>query len=221
MAAKVKTWVWVVAAIVVVGILGLVAMAAIGFYFASQHIDTRVASPASAARDFEAVRARFTGQKPLIELDDNGRFVRANTDRPVPAHASSPEKLHVLAYDPDDGRIVQLSIPFWLLRLKAGGASIDFNGREMDFEDLRVTVADLERFGPTLIAEHKAPDGSHVIVWSQWRVLPREHPLSSVRDGGSETPAFRPKFEPADPACFLRLPLETEEGPWSPSGLDT
>jgi hypothetical protein len=75
--------------------------------------------------------------------------------------------VHVLAYDPDEGRLVRLSIPFWLLRLKTGNASIDFNGRKMDLDDLRLSVDDLERFGPTLIAEHKTPEGSHVIVWSQ------------------------------------------------------
>jgi hypothetical protein len=37
----------------------------------------------------------------------------------------------------------------------------------MDLDDLRLSVDDLERFGPTLIAEHKTPEGSHVIVWSQ------------------------------------------------------
>ena len=167
MAGKVKAWIWIVLAIVVVGILGIVAMAGVGFYFASKHIDTRAASPASAAKDFEEVRARFSGQPPLIELDDRGHFVRAHTDRPTPANVKAPEHLNVLAYDPDDGRIVRLTIPFWLLRLKMGNANIDFNGRQMDLDDLRLKVEDLERFGPTLIAEHKAPDGSHVIVWSQ------------------------------------------------------
>jgi hypothetical protein len=167
MAGKVKTWVWVVIAIVVVGILGLVAMAGVAFYFASQHIETRSVSPATAAKSFEEVRARFTGQPPLIELDDRGRFLRAHTNRPIPPLVKAPDLLNVLAYDPDDGQIVRLSIPFWLLRLKTGGASIDFNGRQMDLEDLKLSVADLERYGPTLIAEHKSPDGSHVIVWSQ------------------------------------------------------
>lgn len=167
MAGRVKTWVWIVIAIVAVGVLGLVALAGVGFYFASQHIDTRTISPAGAAKEFETVRARFIGQPPLIELDDRGRFVRAHTDRKVPDQVKAPEHLNVLAYDADEGRLVRLTIPFWLLRLKAGGASIDFNGREMDLKDLRLTVEELERFGPTLIAEHKASDGAHVIVWSQ------------------------------------------------------
>lgn len=167
MAVKVKTWIWIVAAVVIVGILGLVAMAGVGFYFASQHIDTRTASPSSAAKEFEDVRAQFQNQPPLIELDDRGHFRRANTRRTPPAAVKSPEQLHVLAYDPDDGRIVRLNIPFWLLRLKMAGATVDFNGRQMDLEDLKLSIEDLERYGPTLIAEHRAPDGSHVIVWSQ------------------------------------------------------
>jgi hypothetical protein len=167
MASKVKTWVWVVMAIVVVGILCLVAMAGFGFYYASRHIQTRAASPESAARDFDEIRARFSGQQPLIELDERGRFLRAHTDRKAAAQSRTPETVNVLAYDADERRLVRLSIPFWLLRLKTGNASIDFNGRKMDLEDLRLSVDDLERFGPTLIAEHKTPEGSHVIVWSQ------------------------------------------------------
>ena len=167
MAGKVKTWVWVVVALVVVGILGLVAVVGFGFYFASQHIETRAASPGSAAKAFDEVRERFTGQLPLIELDDRGRFRRAHTTRPAPAKVNAPEHLHVLAYDADDGQVVRLRVPFWLLRLKVGGGGINFNGRQMDLEDLRLSVDDLERYGPTLIAEHKAADGSHVIVWSQ------------------------------------------------------
>lgn len=167
MAGKVRTWVWVVVAIVVVGILGIVAMAGLGFYFFSRHIDTRAASPSSAAREFDQVRERFSGQQALIELDERGRFRRGNTDRPKPSTTAPPEYLYVLAFDPDDGRIVRVSVPFWLLRLKTGGTSIDFNGNRMDLEDLKLTVEDLERFGPTLIVDHKTPEGERVLVWSQ------------------------------------------------------
>jgi hypothetical protein len=167
MAGRVKTWVWVVIAVVVVGILGVITMAGVGIYFFSQHIDTRSASPIVAARDFDEVRKRFDGQKPLIELDERGRFLRANPDRPSPANPRAPDNLYVLAFDPDDGRIVRVTIPFWLLRLKAGGTTIDFNGNAMDLEDLKLSVEDLERFGPTLIVDHRETSGDRVLVWSQ------------------------------------------------------
>ena len=170
MAGKVKTWVWVVIGVAVVCVLGLVAMAGIGFYFVSQHIETQAATPASAAKEFDAVKSSFAGQVPLIELDREGKFLRAHTDRPAAVRADVPNQLHLLAFDPSDGRsgrIVRFSLPFWFLRMKAGNATIDLNGNRMDLEDLRLTVEDLERYGPTLIVDHMAPDGERVLVWSK------------------------------------------------------
>jgi hypothetical protein len=167
MAGKVKAWVWVVVAIVVIGVLGVVAMAGIGLYFFSQHVETRTVSSANAARDFEQVTLRFAGEKPLIELDDHGRYLRSNTDRTPPPNVKPPESINVMAFDPNDGRIVRLTIPFWLVRMKMRGATIDLNGKHMDLEDLRLTAEDLERFGPTLIVDHKSGSGERVLVWSQ------------------------------------------------------
>lgn len=170
MAGKVKTWVWVVLAVVIVGTLGVIAIAGIGVYFFSQHIDTKTASPAVAARDFEQVTTRFTGQKPVIELDEQGRYLRSNRDRPAPQNAKPPDTLEIMAFDPDDGRIVHINIPFWLLRMKSRGMSgttIDINGNRVNLEDLKLTVEDLERFGPALIVDHRSHSGERVLVWSQ------------------------------------------------------
>jgi flagellar basal body-associated protein FliL len=166
MAVKIKTWVWIIVGIVGVCILGAIAMAGVGFYFFAKHFDTHSATPASAARDFDEIKARLAGQTPLIELDDHGRYLRSNTDRKPVANARPPESLYVLAFDPDDQRVVKVTIPFWLLRLKTRG-TVDFNGRRMDLEDLKLTVEDLERFGPTLIVDHRASSGERVLVWSQ------------------------------------------------------
>lgn len=167
MAAKGRTWVWVVVGIVVLCILGVVAMAAAGLYFFSQNIDSREVSPAIASREFEDIREKFTGQKPLIELDSRGRLLRTNPDRPSQDHPRRPDTLHVLAFDPEDGRIVNVTVPFWLLRFKMGSTTIDFNGDRMDLEDLKLTVEDLERLGPTLIVDHTVVGGERVLVWSQ------------------------------------------------------
>jgi hypothetical protein len=166
MAGRIKTWVWVVIAIVVFCIVGAVAVAGMGYYFFTKHFDTKVTSPARATVEFEQVKAQFTGQKPLIELDERGRFLRANPDRPSQPDNRRPDQLFVLAFDPDDERIVKVTIPFWLLRLKAHGP-VDFNGGKLELEDLKLTVEDLERFGPTLIVDHKSSGGERVLVWSQ------------------------------------------------------
>ena len=166
MAGKVRTWVWVLVAVVVIGILGIIALAGAGIYFFSQHIDTKTQSPAGAAREFEQIRARFTGQKPLIELDERGRYLRSHTDRQAAPGSKTPDALHVMAFDPDDARVVRVEIPFWLLRLKLRGG-IDFNGRRMELDDLKLTVEDLEGYGPALVVDHQGAAGERVVVWSQ------------------------------------------------------
>jgi hypothetical protein len=169
MAGKVKAWMWVVVAVIAIGILSIIAIAGIGVYFFSRHIETRSVSAAAATSEFEQVKARFSGQKALIELDDHGRYLRSNTDRPAPRNAKMPDELEVMAFDPDDARIVHIRIPFWLLRMKARGmegGTIDFNGNRMNLEDLKLTVEDLERLGPALVVDHRSGSGERVLVWS-------------------------------------------------------
>ena len=167
MAVKVRTWVWVIVGVVTVGILCVIAMAAAGIYYFTQNIEARKASPTVAASEFDAVRARFRGQKPLIELDERGRFLRSNVDRPSPDNPARVEKLHVLAFDPDDEGLVKVTVPFWLLRMKMGNSRVDFGGSRVDLEDLKLTVQQLERFGPTLILDQTNSGGDRVLVWSQ------------------------------------------------------
>src|SRR3954468_1945665 len=104
MAGRVKAWIWGVISVVVVGVLCVGPVAGVGLVFFSQHVETRTASPANAARDFEQVKARFAGQKPLVELDEHGRYLRSNTDRTAPPNAKPPESINVMAFDADDGR---------------------------------------------------------------------------------------------------------------------
>jgi hypothetical protein len=166
-AVKVKTWVWVVIGVMAVGVLLVIAMAGAGFYYFARNIEATQATAEVAATEFDAVRARFKGQRPLIELDERGRLLRSNTDRPAPPDARRPDALYVLAFDPDDGGMVKVTVPFWLLRLKMGGSTIDLSGNRVQLEDLKLTVEDLERFGPTLVLDQTNAGGDRVLVWSQ------------------------------------------------------
>ena len=167
MAGRVRTWIWVIVAIAVVGVLGMVAIAGVSIYYFSRHIDTKVATPVAAAQEFEEIKRRFGDKPPLIEVDDRGKLVRSNAKRPGPPNPKKPDELRVLAFDPDSERIVSLTIPFWVLRMKIGDQEIRLGDSNMNLEDLRMSVEDLERHGPTLIIDHKARDGERVLVWSQ------------------------------------------------------
>lgn len=165
MAGKVKAWVRVVIGVVVFGILGVVAMAATGLWFLKSHVDIRTTTSAAATEDFQSIRQRFATQKPLIELDEHGSFLRANVDRP--AGTQRPQTLNVMAFDPHDEKVVRMELPFWLLRLKGGGGRFDIGRSNVDLARMRLTVEDLERYGPLLILDQRDTDGSRVLVWSQ------------------------------------------------------
>lgn len=165
MAGKVKAWVWVVIGVVVFGILAVVAMAGAGLWFVRSHVDIRSTTTAAATEDFQSIRQRFVTQKPLIELDEHGTFLRANVDRPN--GTQRPQTLNVMAFDPHDEKVVRLEVPFWLLRLKGSGGRFDIGRNNVDLARMRLTVEDLERYGPILILDQRDNDGSRVLVWSQ------------------------------------------------------
>jgi hypothetical protein len=72
----------------------------------------------------------------------------------------------VLAWEPDDERVVQVSLPFWLLKL--GRHKVDVTGkRGFDLDRLNIDVQELERVGPVLILDLHAPSGQRVLVWTK------------------------------------------------------
>ena len=163
--SKVPTWVWIVVGVVTLGILGVITLAAAGLWFVRSHVNVQPTTVAAATTDFQTIRERFANQKPLIELDDHGNFVHANTDRPN--GTKQPDSLNVMAFDAREEHVVRVEIPFWILRLKTRGTLVDVGSGNIDLQKLRLTVDDLQRFGPTLIVDHKDMNGSRVLVWSQ------------------------------------------------------
>jgi hypothetical protein len=79
------------------------------------------------------------------------------------------ESLRVLAYDRHAGKLVRVSIPFWLLRM-APSKNLSFlndNGIDVDSDRVRLTVDDLERRGPGLLIDSQDRRGSLVLVWTE------------------------------------------------------
>jgi hypothetical protein len=61
---------------------------------------------------------------------------------------------------------VKVTVPFWLLRMKMHG-NIHFGGNRVTLEELKLTVADLDRLGPSLVLDQANEGGDRVLVWSQ------------------------------------------------------
>jgi hypothetical protein len=170
MAGTKRTWVTVVVAAVVV--VFMVCVAAVGgiAYFVYSHMETELVDAAPADARIAESRRRFAGQQPLIDIRQGHEPVVRRADPPSVQSSTKLQAMHALAYDPDARKMVDVTIPFWLLRMAPGSSNwsiLSENGIELDSERIRLTVADLERLGPRLIIDHQGPDGQQVLVWTQ------------------------------------------------------
>jgi hypothetical protein len=163
---KTKTWLSIALSILLlIGLLGLAVVGG-GIYFVYSHVNSEPASQADARDRFAQARQQLAGKPPLVEIQE-GREPIVHRP-PATAQAARLQHLRVLAYDPDDGRVTEVDIPFWLVRMMPSGRfSFRDNNIELDADDLRVTVADLERHGPGLVLDHEGQRGGRVIAWTE------------------------------------------------------
>jgi hypothetical protein len=158
----VKRWVWVVGGIFVTLILICLAVVGAGFYLVSQHLDAKAVTPAEAEAEFEAVRARFKDQAPMIEINHDKVYTGRLIERAGTYKGPMPTTVHVLAWERGEPKRVQLSIPLWLLHMKG---KMKVQGPEMGLDHLEISVDDIERAGPGLLIDHT--DGrARLLVWT-------------------------------------------------------
>jgi hypothetical protein len=169
--AKKKTWIWILVVFAAVCVVAMLAVAAAGVIFVSKHIDAKSSTPADAYRRFDAARAVFKDQRPLFELDQRERPRMTRDLSGLPSAARRPRDLYILAWDPDggatEGRLVSVSLPFWLLKIGRRKIDVFDGGGGFDLERLNLDIGELERVGSLLVVDHQAPSGERVLVWTQ------------------------------------------------------
>ena len=162
-----KKWIWIIVAVCSVMLIALFAIAGAGVYFVSKHIRAEQSSSGDALRAFDEARLKFKDQRPLFELDSshNPRAARSTTE--MPTSPVKPEHLWILAWDADQGRLVKVSLPFWLVRMGKQKVDIFNSDTGFDLERLQLDVQELERIGPALVFDFRAKSGERVLVWTQ------------------------------------------------------
>jgi hypothetical protein len=164
-----KTWVSIVIAAVI--IVGVVALAAVGgtAYFIYRHVQTQFVPSASAEQQFAEARARFAGQKPLIEIQKDEEAVLHREMIPKTLPAAKLDTLRVLAYDTRANKLVNVAIPMWLLRMAPSNhfSFMKDNGIDFDADRVHITLEDVERRGPGLLLDQADRRGSQVLVWTE------------------------------------------------------
>jgi hypothetical protein len=160
-----RTWVWVVVGVCGVGLLGLILLAGAGVYLVTRHVSTERSTSAEAMRAFDAVKASFKDQKPLYELDNAERPTMTRPLSELPTSNEKPEHLRMLAWDPDDERLIRIMLPFWILRMHK--AKMNLGDTSFELEHLDLDGAELERIGPALVFDYRGHDGARVLLWTQ------------------------------------------------------
>jgi hypothetical protein len=121
-------------------------------------------------------------QVQIDEVRDPGpAFKRARSEalrvqgRRGPAH-----ELHALVYEKDEGRLVRVTLPMWVVRKIEGKIDWDDDDRRRRDHDARergdrlekrlrrhVTLEDIEKAGLGILVEVEEDDGAQVLVWLQ------------------------------------------------------
>jgi hypothetical protein len=163
--SKRRNWPWILfgvfVVLVVIGIAAIVATTA----WVQQNLSVQESSEVDAEREFDAVRTRFAGRPPLLELRD-GRPVYTG-GQPPEAQPTPLDRLHVLVWDPNERRLASFAMPFWFLRLKTGPIEFSSYASGMDDEGVDLRPEDIEKFGPGIVLDTTSPSGERVLVWTQ------------------------------------------------------
>ena len=159
--------------VVVVGLSAAIAALAVigggGLFFLSHRSSVAVSSQV-AEIEFSHLRARFANQQPLLDMSHRVASAMSVVSRSVtPLHS-----FHTVIYDTRGSqRIVRINVPYWFARRFAGrGGEFNWLGQltflddtEFDPEAIQLSLDQLERRGPGLVAYFQHPDGGQFISW--------------------------------------------------------
>jgi len=150
-------------------VVGAALIGGAGYWLYQQFsIETGEHEPVDAAREMDAVRARFGSQQPFIAFKGDRAQVR---DDVAPGTGETPapiESLQVMAFEADDRQLVRVTVPFWLLRLAPEGRISASSDALRDVKGVdRLTVKQIEALGPGLLIDRQEKDGSRVLVWTE------------------------------------------------------
>jgi len=156
-----RTWVKVT--------IGGVALVAVAFavlggtaaYYVMRHLEERASEEAEAVKAIEAVKARFPARPPLIEIADPAR-ADIKINRATEASTTPVDTIHVMNWKHETREFTTVRMPLWLMRF----STVNLASRlSISPAKLRLTVSDVERYGPGVLVDYGSPGTSRVFVW--------------------------------------------------------
>jgi hypothetical protein len=157
----VKTVLLVVVGLVFFAFIGIVSF---GVWFFTSALETAPADEARATRSVADVRARFANTEPLLRMTDQGPVWSRRPPQTSPSR--DLQRVRFIGWSPDEQRLTEVTLPFWLLRMKEGPFSVSASSILPNVR-VSVTATELERYGPALLFDHMDEDGSRVLIWTE------------------------------------------------------
>ena len=156
-----RTWVKVSIVSFGVIVLSFLALSGTGAYFVLRHLNIGTATEAAAMKDFDAIRSKFGARPHLIEIvDAQSRDFKIN--RPAQPDGRPVNTLHVMTWKQEDEEVFRTEVPLWLMRFSMVNV---LSRLGVTPERFRLTVKDLQDFGPGIVADYRKPGENRVLLW--------------------------------------------------------
>jgi len=164
-ASRRRVWTSILVAVLIVFALCLFAAIGLGVYVSHRYAATTFVPPQDARSTFDNALVAVAMREPLIEVDASDIVVHRSPDRQRRAIAA----MHVLVYDPAAKKLVNVTVPGWLLRIAGRGrARLKIDDAEVVQRlDGQVGLDDLERHGPGLVLDTTDFKGRRVLIWTE------------------------------------------------------
>jgi hypothetical protein len=161
-----KKWIPIVVGIAIFVVLvgaGLVG----GFaYMVAQQVKVQEMPAAAGQEEFDRVVARFAGQQAFIEMPgDSGGETKVHHE--LETHGTgSISTLRICAWSPRDRKLVNVDLPFWMMRL-TGNRPMELHAGSSGAVVLEVTPEQVDRRGPGLVLNHTRHRGDRLVIWTE------------------------------------------------------
>jgi hypothetical protein len=161
-----RRWVWVLLGFLAFGLVSCAGLVGTGVWFFTTHVEVKQMSRGDIETEFTKLRARFKGQKPLLNSRDGVASLSDRLEARALAYSGPPPtNLCILVWEPGKPQRVRICLPFWLLKMKSGrGLKLDVNNKDID--RMEFSADELERAGPALLLDEEH-DRSRILMWTE------------------------------------------------------
>lgn len=156
-----RTWVKATIGAAAVVTACIVALAGTAGYFVLRNLDRRSATEAAALREIGTIRTRFGSRPPLIEIVDP-RKADVRVNRLASSNGARVTTFHVVNWKAEDAEMVRTEAPIWLMPFSSVNILSQLGVAPAN---LRLTVQDVERYGPGIVVDYSQPGTVRVLVW--------------------------------------------------------